>query len=90
MQPKRPEISAPIEGLVSGKGAVFAAVERDLARLPDHLSESALAASALTLARDLDNPENSATSHSHCARALNETIRALRDQAPPDRKRGRP
>jgi len=66
---------------------VVAAVTRDLAAIrrrdPD-LSQSALAASALVLAGELDDPENSATSKSMCARALTETMERLRDLLPPD------
>ena len=63
---------------------VVGAVERDLAelarRLPG-LDESAEAATALALARELDD-ENSATSKSMCARALNETMALLRASVP--------
>lgn len=57
------------------------AVTRDLFELGD-LGTSALAATALVLARELDNPGNSATSKSMCARALNETLDKLRALAP--------
>jgi hypothetical protein len=62
------------------KGDVEAAVGRDLAKLGD-LRDSALAASALSLAREMDSP-NSATSKSMCARALMETLDRLRELAP--------
>jgi hypothetical protein len=64
---------------------VAAAVERDLAEIrkrDSELADSALAASALTLARELDNPRNSATSKSMCARALHDALDRLRSLAP--------
>lgn len=64
--------------------SVVAAVESELAQLgkrdPD-LAGSALAATALALARELDG-KNSATSKSMCAKALNETMGQLRELAP--------
>lgn len=71
--------------------SVEAAVTRDIAELAgrdERLAESGLAASALALARELDNP-NSATSKSMCARSLLETLDRLRQLAPPERKRDR-
>lgn len=64
---------------------VLAAVESDLKvlgkRRPD-LPDTALAASALEIARQLDDPENSATSKSMCSRALAETMDRLEQLAP--------
>jgi hypothetical protein len=57
-------------------------VKRDLAAWPS-MQDSALAATALALAAELDNPNNSATSKSMCARALTETMDRLRELAPP-------
>lgn len=66
-------------------GTVVEAVGRDLAALGDDaLAESALAAAALALARELDDPSNSATSKSMCARALLDTLNRLRELAPED------
>lgn len=62
------------------------AVMRELARLAkrdEWLAESPLAASALALAVQMDDPGNSATSKANCARALNETLDRLRALAPP-------
>lgn len=64
------------------EGDVVAAVRRDLAAFGD-LADSALGASALALARELDEPGNSATSKSNCAKALIETLDRLRELAPP-------
>ena len=67
-------------------GSVVEAVRRDLAELAlrdPRLAQSALAASALALAAQLDDPGNSATSKSMCARALAETFDRLRALAPP-------
>jgi hypothetical protein len=65
--------------------SVVSAVQRDLKdlakRAPD-LARSGLAASALALARALDDPGNSATSKSMCAKALLETLARLFEQAP--------
>lgn len=64
---------------------VVAAVRRELRELDKRvsgLSKLTLAASALALAREIDDPSNSATSKSMCARALNETMDRLRQLAP--------
>ena len=66
-------------------GSVVAATQRDLERLPDHLAESALAASALALAAELDGG-SSATSKSMCAKAHMEIMNRLSDLAPPKRE----
>lgn len=66
--------------------SVVAAVERDLGRLDVSAREGALAATALELAAQLDEPENSATSKSMCARALTETLEKLRALAPPEER----
>lgn len=58
------------------------AVERDLERLPEDLAGSALAASALALAQEIDRSGNSATSKSMCAKALQDVLRELRSLAP--------
>ncbi|MEJ7783405.1 MAG: hypothetical protein WKF96_01290 [Solirubrobacteraceae bacterium] len=61
------------------------AVERDLAALAERdeeLASSALAATAVALAKEIDKPRNSATSKSMCARALADTLRELRELAP--------
>lgn len=63
-----------------------AALRRDLRAMRERAPEvgdSALAASALALARELDDPSNSATSKAMCARALTETLEGLRAQLPP-------
>jgi hypothetical protein len=68
---------------------VVDAVQRDLAaiaKLDKGLARSGLAASALALAKELDNPENSATSKSMCARALTEQLDHLRELAPDEEK----
>ena len=67
-------------------GAVETATARDLKRLPDELATSALAASALALARELDGA-NSATSKSMCAKAHMELMDRLRELAPPEETR---
>lgn len=71
--------------MVSPDMSAVAAVQRDLAEIAKRdrqLAESSLAASALAMARELDDGRNSATSKSMCARALAEVIRELRGLAP--------
>jgi hypothetical protein len=65
---------------------VTAAVRHDLALLrvrAAELADSALAASALVLAEQLDAPKTSATSKSMCAKALREAMDRLFELAPP-------
>jgi hypothetical protein len=66
--------------------SVVEAVERDLAALGSGAKDSTLAATALALARELDDA-NSATSKSMCAKAMVEVLRELRSLAPPKRKK---
>ena len=67
--------------------SVVEAVGRDLDRLGGEARESALAATALALAAEIDDAGNSATSKSMCARALNETLERLRALAPDEKPR---
>jgi hypothetical protein len=62
--------------------SVVEALERELGLMGERASGSALAASALVLARQLDDPGVSATSKSMCARALRELLDRLRELAP--------
>jgi hypothetical protein len=59
------------------------AFERELVALPADLRDSALAATALVLAAELDKPKNSATSKSMCARVLADVLEQLRELMPP-------
>ena len=71
------------------KLTVLAAVEGDLkllAKRDPALAKSALAASALALARLLDDGSNSATSRAMCARALTETLDRLFERAPDEQE----
>lgn len=68
-------------------GAVEEATLRDLRRLAPDLDESALGASALALARELDS-DSSATSKSMCAKAHLDLMNRLRELAPPEEKKG--
>ena len=65
--------------------SVVEALERDLEgirrRAPD-VADSTLAAAALSLARELDDATNSATSKSMCAKALNETLATMHKLMP--------
>lgn len=71
------------------KSSVAEAVERDLAviaKSDKELAQSALAMSALRLAREMDTSDNSATSKSMCARELRDTMDRLRELAPKEEK----
>ncbi len=57
-------------------------VESDLKALPSHLARSALAAAALSLAREMDASETSATAKAACSRSLVQVQRELRALAP--------
>lgn len=64
--------------------SVVEAVQRDLDALAERdpeLARSAIGAMALSLAAQMDNPENSATSKAGCARALADTLVQLRQLA---------
>jgi hypothetical protein len=70
-------------------GPVETAVKADIAEIAAsdaRLAASGLAASALALAREIDEPGNSATSKSMCAKALMDALGQLRDLAPPARE----
>lgn len=76
----------PLAGLVEGE-SVAAAVRRELSALAERdatLATSPLAMTCLTLARELDELGNSATSKSMCARALAEVWAKLLSLAPQD------
>ena len=65
--------------------SVSEAVRRDIAALrlrAGPVADSALAASALVLAAELDADKNSATSKSMCAKVLRETMDRLAELAP--------
>lgn len=72
--------------------SVVAAVQRDLGAIgevaPD-LASSGIAAAALALAAEIDDPNNSATSKSMCARALREALDRLRELMPPAKERNK-
>jgi hypothetical protein len=70
----------------NGRTSVVDAIERDLAEMPERVRGSALAATAVQLAYELQDPYNSATSKSMCAKSLMEALAALRALAPPKRK----
>lgn len=86
-KPKRKRRSTP---KAKPKVTVVAALEAELAAMrktSKDVADSALAASALVLARELDKPKNSATSKSLCSRALSDAMDQLRAQLPPDEER---
>lgn len=74
----------------SGPTDVVDAVERDVDAIRQSapaLADSALAATALSLAYEIEHPYNSATSKSMCAKALMEAMATLRELAPPAEKK---
>lgn len=54
----------------------------EIRRVSEKVADSALAAFALQMAREMSNPRNSATSKAYCAREARETITRLRELAP--------
>lgn len=78
---RKPEPATPDAGDLTAATAV----ERDLAtiaKVAPELARSALAASARVLAKELDEPGNSATSKSMCAKALQDILADLRALTP--------
>ena len=67
----------------SGRPTTVQGVEADLAELTSPMARSALAASALALARSIDDSATSPTARAACARALVVTRRELRRLVPP-------
>lgn len=66
---------------------VINAVQKDLDSMPIEYATCGLAASALAMAREIDDPDNSATSKSMCARAMLDTLDKLRELAPKPEER---
>lgn len=78
-----------VEGVVTGRRSVRASVERELKEeLPARLAKSAIAATALAMAREIDAPANSATSKSLCAARLVEAMDRLHALAAEERQAG--
>ena len=73
--------------------SVVEAAERDLAALREvspELADSAMAATALALAVEIDRPKNSATSKAMCAKVVIDIFEQLRALAPePEEKEDR-
>jgi hypothetical protein len=69
----------------SGDVSVVESVTQELERIGADALESALGATALALAEELD-AQNSATSKSMCAKALVDVLREVRSLAPPRRE----
>lgn len=77
------------DDLQGSGGQVLNAVERDLEKVragDEVLADSALAATALQLAFEMDHPYNSATSKSMCAKVLRDLLTEIRAMAPPAKK----
>lgn len=62
---------------------VVGAVRGDLAKMPDEIAASGMAMVALALARELQDPFNSATSKALCAARVTEILGELQRLAPP-------
>jgi hypothetical protein len=80
---------AELDGPAARPTRVIDAVNSEVAAIGKRkaaLAKSQLAATAVALAYELENPYNSATSKSMCARALNETMGTLREMAPAERE----
>lgn len=75
------------DGLAAaGTSATLDAATSDLASLRERaadLADSALGATLLQLAHELDHPYNSATSKAMCAKALLDVMEKIRELAPP-------
>lgn len=68
-----------------GRTHTIEAVERDIAQIAKRdcgLAESGMAAAALRMAYELENPWNSATSKAQCAKSLRELLETLLERAP--------
>jgi hypothetical protein len=63
--------------------SVVEAVQRDIEKLGPEVAETGLAATALVLARRLDDPRTSSTSVSMCSKSLIDTMEKLHAAAPP-------
>lgn len=77
---------------VAARPDLVAAVERELAEIRERsgaTSDSALAATALVMAYEIQDPYNSATSKAMCAKAMAETMRDLRAACPPSEQEDR-
>lgn len=72
---------APVFIIDGVLGDLAALAERD-----QDLAGSALGMTALTLAYEMANPNNSATSKAMCAGQLRDTLARLRELAPPEQK----
>lgn len=68
--------------------AILADLEAIRRRAPE-LADSALAATAVAMAKEIEHPFNSATSKSMCARVLADTLETLRELAPPQKAKDR-
>jgi hypothetical protein len=85
-------LSAGVQGFGESVASVAEAVQRDIEairRRDADLADSALAASALALACEIDAEGNSATSKSMCARELRDTLDRLRELAPKTKTKDR-
>ena len=82
----RPEPEPPPKTPPRRKGKIELAVGRDLRAMPTALRASALAASALDLARDLDETEMTPRDKAGIARELRMHMNDLAAQAPGERK----
>jgi hypothetical protein len=70
----------------SGQSSVATAVEEDLDLIRSRdprVADSAIAAAALRMGRELDDPFNSATSKAQCAKALHAHMDRLLELSPP-------
>jgi hypothetical protein len=91
MNAEKAQALFPNGGLIAAaRTKVIEAVERDVAVLrkaSPALADSGLAATAISLAYEIEHPYNSATAKASCAKALMEAIATLRALAPPEERK---
>jgi hypothetical protein len=73
-----------LAGVVMDFESVESSVREEISTIPQ--PAPSLAAAAVALAREMDDPDNSATSKSMCGKALLETMKRLRELSPPAKK----
>jgi hypothetical protein len=91
------EVSTELAGFLfrgplaeSGDASVASAVEEDLEMIRKRdakVADSALAAAALRMGRELDDPFNSASAKAQCARALHAHMDRLLELSPPGQEK---
>lgn len=76
--PARKRATKPPAAARYAAESVAAAVDRELKTFPKSLRESVSAATARAMAREVDDPDNSATAKANCSRRVFEAMADLR------------